>query len=719
MQLPLPPKAAERTVRKHFLPVLAFLHLSSYYIFRFTAMRDWSKGWMASAFVAAGLILFRDLAPSRREHRLPDVHSQAAWGTTSLLELHGLSPAVASSQLVPALVFSGIALLLPAPSAMVYAFFSLAWLLFFPSVRFAGEGTSAAIVAMATLGFVAGRLVRWKLAGTSGEILSRRSIEQAQSLVFPKENPGQPVAVGSDGFLEEEAPLAGAEEELGAGIQRVLEGILPISGSDRIMVVSPSHVHGSPLVARYVTPPVEESHWRGREIPDTYVPLREAMVSRREFIAEGEESSRWGLPRDGMRERPSGIAAVPVLCEGRGEGALLAFRFGEGRWMEPVVQALEMGAFFIAREIAEARRKYRKERFLERRIGFGLLAQTIAEAAEKSAGQGAGGESASPRREVYRAATEQIQRQLRADRVLLVEADGKKMRGRVVWEATEEEDKKPVRGEQKEEAWVKLAGTYAEWVLNHNVHRIFSGLDTSPARHPVLPEPWEREDENGYLLVPVDGRGFRGILVCASREEDRIYHKADAETVKEVITIMRMGLSHAHHIETLEERATSDGLTGLLNQRTFRQRLSIVLARLDKRYECAVIMVDIDHFKRVNDTYGHQAGDEVLKKIANIIQKTIRKADMAGRYGGEEFALYLHQADRKRAIQAAERLRRFIEQTKFELDGREVGVTASLGIACYPTDGRETRDLLERADFALYQSKQGGRNRITIYGNPS
>jgi len=185
--------------------------------------------------------------------------------------------------------------------------------------------------------------------------------------------------------------------------------------------------------------------------------------------------------------------------------------------------------------------------------------------------------------------------------------------------------------------------------------------------------------------------------------------------VRDVLTIMRMGISHALQIETLEERATSDGLTGLLNQRTFRQRLTNVLSRLDTRYACAVIMADIDHFKRVNDTYGHPAGDDVLRKISKIIQKTIRKADMAGRYGGEEFVMYLHHADRDKAVQVAERLRLVIEQTRFDFGGKEVGVTASMGVACYPSDGREIRELLAHADEALYRSKQEGRNRTTLY----
>jgi diguanylate cyclase (GGDEF)-like protein len=718
MQLPIPPKRAERAARKYLLPVLAFLHLSSFPVLRTGDLRGWTKGWAASAFVAAGFLLFRDMATSRKENRLPDVLSLTAWGAAALLELHGLSSVVAFSQVVPAIVFSGVSFLLPALPAVVYASISLVWLLFSPSVGFGVAGMSASIVGMAGIAVVAGRVARWKLAEASGETLLRKPTGHAGSLVSPPENSGKPGQPGFNGFPEGKNFLVRREEELEEGIQRVLEGILPISGGNRIMYVSPSHGHGSPLVARSVTPPEEEIHWRGRELPDAYVPLREAVVFRREFFAEGEESTRWGLPREGSQEQPSGIAAVPVLCDGTEEGAVLSFRFGEGRWTEPVVQVLEMGAFFIAREIAETRRRYRNERFLESQLGVGRLARTIAEAAEKIRREGVEVESASPRREVYKTATEQIRFQLKADRVLLVEAETRKRRGRVAWEATEDGEQETNSERHKKDAWVKLAGTYAEWVLLNNVHRIFSGVRKSPARHPVLPEKWEREDEDSYLLVPVDGGGFRGILVCASREENRNYHKRDVEMVKEVITIMRMGISHAHHIETLEEQATSDGLTGLLNQRTFRKRLSIDLSKLDSRLGCAVIMADIDHFKVVNDTYGHQAGDEVLKNIANIIQKTIRKAVMAARYGGEEFVLYLHNVDREKAKQKAERLRLIIEQMRFEFGGKEVGITASLGIACYPSDGSETRELLERADEALYRSKQGGRNRTTEYRDP-
>ena len=672
---------------------------------------------MASAFVMAAFLLVRDLATSRRENRVPDVISQVAWGAAALLELNALSPGISSSRLVPAVIFPAFSFLLPALSSGVYALASLAFLVWSPYDGFAGGETFFSIAVMAALGTVAGRYVRTRLGSGAEGIVPGKPIGPGGSLVVLPEKPDE-----NAGTVNFEAPkgedlLAMREMELEEGIQRVLEGIFPIAGAERILYVSPSHHQGCPLVVRHVTPSEKGGPGVFPEIPETYVPLREAMIFRRVFFAEGEESSRWGLSSNGRQEKPSGVAAVPVICEGTEEGGILAFRFEEGRWTEPVVPALEMGAFFIAREILGTRRGYRNERSLERQIGFYRLVRTIAEAAEKVGEDGI--ESASPRRLVYKTTAEQTRHQLQADRVLLVEADERKMRGRLAWETTQEKEQEGIYGGEDGRPWVKLAGTYAEWVLKNKVHRIFSGIRISPGKHPILPEKWERKEEDAFLLVPVDGAGgFRGILVCTSRES-RSYHKGDAEMVRDVLTIMRMGISHALQIETLEERATSDGLTGLLNQKTFRQRLTNVLSRLDTRYACAVIMADIDHFKRVNDTYGHPAGDDVLRKISKIIQKTIRKVDMAARYGGEEFVMYLHHADRSKAVHVAERLRLVIEQTRFDFAGKEVGVTASMGIACYPSDGRESRELLAHADEALYRSKQEGRNRTTLYREPS
>src|SRR4030067_463474 len=130
---------------------------------------------------------------------------------------------------------------------------------------------------------------------------------------------------------------------------------------------------------------------------------------------------------------------------------------------------------------------------------------------------------------------------------------GGRCRGGGVWGTTGQDHGVPPFGGRGEEDWTGLGGTYAEWVLKNNVHRIFSGVRTSPGKHPVLPGKWTREDEDAYPLVPVQGAGgFRGRLAVCSRENRR-YHKRAAERVKRILAIMRMGISHALHIETLEE----------------------------------------------------------------------------------------------------------------------------------------------------------------------
>jgi diguanylate cyclase (GGDEF)-like protein len=178
---------------------------------------------------------------------------------------------------------------------------------------------------------------------------------------------------------------------------------------------------------------------------------------------------------------------------------------------------------------------------------------------------------------------------------------------------------------------------------------------------------------------------------------------------------MQLGLSHVERLESLTKKATTDGLTGLTNRKAFLERLAADLARLDGRHPCGVVMMDIDHFKGVNDTYGHPFGDEVLRGVASVLGKGVRKGDTAGRYGGEEFVLYLHMANTEQAREGAERFRRKIRQIRFTHAGREISVTASFGVACAPHHGDGVEELLKHADEALYLSKQRGRDRVTVY----
>ena len=165
----------------------------------------------------------------------------------------------------------------------------------------------------------------------------------------------------------------------------------------------------------------------------------------------------------------------------------------------------------------------------------------------------------------------------------------------------------------------------------------------------------------------------------------------------------------------LQELALRDGLTGLLNRRYWESCLEREFAR-HQRYDNPVSLVifDIDHFKRVNDTYGHQTGDEVIRSVAEITSRLARETDFAGRYGGEEFVILLPGTHLEGAAQFAERLRQAVEQQVLDYQGSPLSYTISLGVATISDDMANYQILLERADKALYASKEQGRNRVTL-----
>ncbi|MBI5875145.1 MAG: diguanylate cyclase, partial [Deltaproteobacteria bacterium] len=165
------------------------------------------------------------------------------------------------------------------------------------------------------------------------------------------------------------------------------------------------------------------------------------------------------------------------------------------------------------------------------------------------------------------------------------------------------------------------------------------------------------------------------------------------------------------------ELATTDGLTSLLNRRAFMERLTEEAAR-SSRYEhyFSFLLIDIDHFKLVNDTYGHAAGDAVLKLLAQILKRQTRSVDIVGRYGGEEFAIILPETNSSGAQLVGERIRNVVSKLPFILpNGSEIGLTISIGIACFPSCAGNIEQLIERADAALYSAKNAGRNLVYLY----
>ena len=188
-----------------------------------------------------------------------------------------------------------------------------------------------------------------------------------------------------------------------------------------------------------------------------------------------------------------------------------------------------------------------------------------------------------------------------------------------------------------------------------------------------------------------------------------------AQTLDFVI-VSTLDITERHRMNAeLRMLATTDFLTGLANRREFMARLDDELARLRRLGgSAAVLMLDIDHFKRVNDHHGHAAGDAVLRHTAALMRASQRKIDSLGRMGGEEFALLLPGADAAAAAIYAERLRASVEATPLDIDGARVAITVSIGIASMVATDGDADAALIRADKALYAAKQGGRNRVSL-----
>ncbi|UVM70096.1 MULTISPECIES: sensor domain-containing diguanylate cyclase [Pseudomonas] len=168
----------------------------------------------------------------------------------------------------------------------------------------------------------------------------------------------------------------------------------------------------------------------------------------------------------------------------------------------------------------------------------------------------------------------------------------------------------------------------------------------------------------------------------------------------------------------LQLLSSTDRLTGLYNRGHWEGSLKAAYAR-HQRYGNALslVMLDIDHFKHVNDTYGHQAGDKVIEQLAQLLREHARESDVPGRYGGEEFGVVLSDTDQAGARIFAERLRQAVEALLVQYNGQDIRFTISLGVADLSAPANDHAELIARADQALYTSKKTGRNRVTVHGH--
>jgi two-component system cell cycle response regulator len=243
---------------------------------------------------------------------------------------------------------------------------------------------------------------------------------------------------------------------------------------------------------------------------------------------------------------------------------------------------------------------------------------------------------------------------------------------------------------------------------------------------------WRDRDEDTYVFDPsLRMKGLGSVYVLPLLVKDEVigtftvaatrsgaFPGDRREMLGVIANQVAISLQNGRMYEVLEEQATTDGLTGLVNHRTFQERFTAMLGRADRhKFKVSLILTDIDHFKKINDNYGHPTGDQVLKRVAAILKASARKIDIGARYGGEEFAIVLEGTDRAGARQLAERIRQEIGQQSFESSKGPFKATMSLGVSVYPDDARTKQEIISRADQSLYAAKHGGRNRTVCHGD--
>jgi len=212
------------------------------------------------------------------------------------------------------------------------------------------------------------------------------------------------------------------------------------------------------------------------------------------------------------------------------------------------------------------------------------------------------------------------------------------------------------------------------------------------------------------IAVPLKVKDKKaGIIIVTHHIEDAL--NDDFLRLLEVISgNISIALENTWLYEKMHDLATIDALTGVYNRGYFNQAVEEEFSKTMNRSPMSIVMADLDYFKRINDNYGHLFGDKVLKEVSRIMKSSIRDGDILARYGGEEFVLILPRADSEQAYLVVERLRRKIQDTVIEDKDHSIYITLSFGIAAYPEDGASVREIMKKADNALYQAKREGRN---------
>ncbi|HXC62659.1 MAG TPA: diguanylate cyclase, partial [Nitrospiria bacterium] len=254
-------------------------------------------------------------------------------------------------------------------------------------------------------------------------------------------------------------------------------------------------------------------------------------------------------------------------------------------------------------------------------------------------------------------------------------------------------------------------------IVKNRHELLFSGLESESRHDRVFPEASRiRIKAKSFLGIPmiVHDRVI-GLFILLAQQEN-----AFTGYNKHMLTIVcnqaAQAIADAQLHAEVEQMAVTDGLTSICNHRRFQERLAEEFQRIARHPEpLSLLIADIDHFKRINDAHGHPVGDLILKRIAKILVRLTRSMDIVARYGGEEFVVALFKTESRQTLRLAERIRKTVESTEFEVQGKTLNVTLSIGVATCPGDARTREELIQFADQALYHAKNTGRNRVAVY----
>ncbi|MCK5243052.1 sensor domain-containing diguanylate cyclase [bacterium] len=256
---------------------------------------------------------------------------------------------------------------------------------------------------------------------------------------------------------------------------------------------------------------------------------------------------------------------------------------------------------------------------------------------------------------------------------------------------------------------LKTSGDFLDFLRLNEQSVLFAILEEKPEfKHEI-------DFFNAYkahLIAPLLAQDqIIGVMILGKKMSGEEFVQGEKDFINTLASMSALALRNARHYE----QAITDAMTKLFLKRYFQLRLGDEIKRADRYHnKMTLMMADIDYFKRVNDTYGHTKGDEVLIAVAKVIKENFRDVDITARYGGEEFTCIMPEVSKEEALIPAERLRKAVEAIPFLLNGVNVTVTISIGLAEYSGDAQTPLLLIEAADAALYRSKENGRNQITL-----